>query len=44
MLERLAAQRAGAYEAAADVAIDTDGIGVEEVASRVMQELASCIG
>lgn len=43
-LEQLAAQRAGAYEAAADVAIDTDGIGVEEVASRVMQELASCIG
>jgi shikimate kinase len=43
-LERLAALRAGAYEAAAHVTVDTDGIGVDEVASRVMQELASCIG
>jgi shikimate kinase len=42
--ERLAVLRAGAYDAAAHVAIDTDGVGVDEVASRVMQELASCIG
>ena len=43
-LERLAVLRAAAYEAAAHVTIDTDEIGVEEVASRVMEELASCIG
>lgn len=43
-LERLAALRAAAYEAAAHVTIDTDGIGVDEIASRVLQELASCIG
>ena len=43
-LERLAVLRAAAYEATAHVAIDTDGIGVDEVTSRVMQELASCTG
>jgi shikimate kinase len=43
-LERLAALRAAAYVAAAHVTIDTDGLGVDDVASRVMQELTSCIG
>jgi shikimate kinase len=43
-LERLAVLRAAAYDAAAHVAVDTDGLGVDEVTSRVMQELASCIG
>ena len=43
-LERLAVLRAAAYDAAAHVAIDTDGLGVDDVASRVMEELASCIG
>ena len=43
-LERLAVLRAAAYEAAAHVAIDTDGMGVDEVTSCVMQELASCTG
>jgi shikimate kinase len=43
-LERLAVLRAAAYDEAAHVAIDTDGLGVDDVASRVMQELASCTG
>lgn len=41
-LERLAALREPAYEAAAHVRIDTDGLGVDEVSDAVLEELARC--
>ena len=41
-LTRLGHTRAPAYEAAADVTIETDGRSVEEVAQRVLEEFQSC--
>jgi shikimate kinase len=43
-LTRLGDLRAGAYEAAADVTIATDGLSVEEVAARVVEELGAWNG
>lgn len=40
-LERLATLRAPAYEAAADVTVDTEGRTVDEVAAVVIEELSS---
>ncbi|MGQ0804044.1 MAG: shikimate kinase [Actinomycetota bacterium] len=40
-LERLAAVRAGAYEAVADAVVDTDGRSVAEVVDAVLEEYAS---
>jgi shikimate kinase len=37
-LERLSELRAPAYDAAADVAVDTDGLGVDAVVDRVIEE------
>lgn len=41
-LERLHAQRAPAYEAAAHVTVDTTGRTVDEVTTLVLEELAQC--
>ncbi len=41
-LRRLEALRAGAYEAVADVAIDTESSTPEAVAERVLEEVAAC--
>jgi shikimate kinase len=41
-LERLAAVRAPAYDAAAHVAVDTDGLDPDTVAGRVLEELRRC--
>jgi shikimate kinase len=41
-LERLARLRASAYEAAAHVVVDTDGLGVAAVTERVLEELVRC--
>jgi shikimate kinase len=41
-LERLATMRAPAYEAAAHVIVDTDGLTPTEVAERVLEELGRC--
>lgn len=41
-LERLATLRAPAYAAAAHVTIDTAGLTVDAVATRVLEELARC--
>jgi len=41
-LERLAALRAPAYEAAAHVVVDTDGLAPDAVAGRVLEELDRC--
>jgi shikimate kinase len=43
-LERLASLRAAAYEAAADVAVDTAGRTVDEVAAVVVEEWRACSG
>jgi shikimate kinase len=43
-LERLATMRAPAYEAAADVVVDTDGCSVAQVAERVLEEYERCHG
>ena len=43
-LERLSAQREPAYEAAADVQVDTDDRRVDEVAAAVVEEYASWNG
>lgn len=42
-LVRLATLRAPAYQAAADVVIDTDSLGPEEVVGRVLEELERCV-
>ena len=44
VLERLATLRAPAYEAAADVVVDTDGRTVDEVADAVIAELRAWTG
>jgi shikimate kinase len=41
-LTRLADTRAAAYEAAADVRIETDGRTIDDVARRVVEELSLC--
>jgi shikimate kinase len=41
-LERLAALRAPAYEAVAEVAVDTDGLEVDAVTDRVLEALDRC--
>jgi shikimate kinase len=41
-LRRLAELRAPAYEAAAHVVVDTDGLAVEAVARRVLEEVDRC--
>jgi shikimate kinase len=41
-LERLAAVRAPAYEAAAHVVVDTDGLDPDVVARRVLEEVQRC--
>jgi shikimate kinase len=41
-LERLAAVRAPAYEAAAHVVVDTDGLEPDVVARRVLEEVQRC--
>ena len=41
-LERLATLRAPAYEAAADVIVDTEGRTVDEVAAAVIEEFRTC--
>jgi len=41
-LERLAQVRAAAYEAVADAAVDTDELAPDEVAERVLREVAAC--
>jgi shikimate kinase len=43
-LERLATLRAPAYEAAAHVVVDTDGLDPHVVAGRVLEELHRCAG
>jgi shikimate kinase len=42
-LERLAALRAPAYEAAAHVVVETDGLAPEAVVGRVLEELDRCV-
>lgn len=44
VLERLAARRARAYEAAAHATVDTTGCRVEEVVDAVLEEYARCTG
>ena len=41
-LERLAQVRAAAYEAVADAVVDTDELAPDEVAERVLREVAAC--
>lgn len=41
-LERLAALRAAAYEASADVTVETAGRSIDEVAAAVCEEFARC--
>ena len=41
-LERLAELRAEAYEAAAHVTVDTDGLDVDQVVDAVLREVAGC--
>ena len=41
-LERLAALRAPAYEAAAQAVVDTDGLDVDAVTERVLEEVERC--